>query len=330
MEETATLYAMLANRGRAGAVALSRRREPASAGPRLLSEEASFMTLDMLQERAASRRCLRARAQQRAGRMEDRHVVGLSRCVDRGRLRPLRARRVGRQLRRPRQSCIRRRAGGRAAVLPHRRRDRRASRRLVEPAFRQPPRLERVDVCSASGDLPNAECPQTASTWYIPGVSPIRVSQMHRRVWIDTRTGEQACPPYDPAHTRSRSVRILADRSAATVRAGRHAATPPAAAGRLPARRARRHAAAHHLARHCRDLHDARGPHRQRDRFRSPRTRTAKCAACIGSSTKATSARARPASRSAGIRAARGTTSCAPWTIAAAPTAGALDVALVR
>src|SRR5678816_4909940 len=22
-------------------------------------------------------------------------------------------------------------------------------------------------------------------------------------VWIDTRTGEQACPPYDPAHTRS-------------------------------------------------------------------------------------------------------------------------------
>ena len=41
------------------------------------------------------------------------------------------------------------------------------------------------------------------STWYIPGVSPIRVSQVHRRVWIDTRTGDQACPPYDPAHTRS-------------------------------------------------------------------------------------------------------------------------------
>jgi len=78
-----------------------------------------------------------------------------------------------------------------------------ATRKLVEPAYRQPPRLEHVDVCSASGDLPNAECPQTTSTWYIPGVSPIRVSQVHRRVWIDTRTGTQACPPYDPQYTRS-------------------------------------------------------------------------------------------------------------------------------
>ena len=50
---------------------------------------------------------------------------------------------------------------------------------------------------------PNAECPQVVSTWYIPGVSPIRVSQIHRRVWLDARTGEQACPPYDPAFTRS-------------------------------------------------------------------------------------------------------------------------------
>src|SRR5688572_30975928 len=60
----------------------------------------------------------------------------------------------------------------------------------------------RVDVCSASGDLPNSECPQVVSAWYIPGVSPIRVSQIHRRVWIDTRTGEQACPPYDAKFTR--------------------------------------------------------------------------------------------------------------------------------
>jgi penicillin-binding protein 1C len=74
---------------------------------------------------------------------------------------------------------------------------------LMEPVHRQPPRLARVEVCAASGDLPNAECPQTVQTWYIPGVSPIRVSQVHRRVWVDTRTGLQACPPYDPATTRS-------------------------------------------------------------------------------------------------------------------------------
>jgi penicillin-binding protein 1C len=76
-------------------------------------------------------------------------------------------------------------------------------RSLTEPIFRQPPNLARVEVCAASGDLPNAECPQTALTWYIPGVSPIKVSDVHRRVWIDIRTGEQACPPYDPRYTRS-------------------------------------------------------------------------------------------------------------------------------
>jgi penicillin-binding protein 1C len=36
-----------------------------------------------------------------------------------------------------------------------------------------------------SGDLPNADCPHTVDTWYIPGKSPIRVSQLHRAVAID-------------------------------------------------------------------------------------------------------------------------------------------------
>jgi penicillin-binding protein 1C len=74
---------------------------------------------------------------------------------------------------------------------------------LREPTVTVPARLVHVEVCSASGDLPNADCPQTTSTWYIPGVSPIKVSQIHRRVWIDTRTGKQACAPYDRLHTRS-------------------------------------------------------------------------------------------------------------------------------
>jgi penicillin-binding protein 1C len=57
-------------------------------------------------------------------------------------------------------------------------------------------------VCAASGDLPNVYCPQTVDTWYIPGKSPIRVSQLHRAVAIDTRTGRATCPPYSPATTR--------------------------------------------------------------------------------------------------------------------------------
>ncbi|HEY4214211.1 MAG TPA: penicillin-binding protein 1C [Steroidobacteraceae bacterium] len=70
-------------------------------------------------------------------------------------------------------------------------------------SLRPPAGVTRIDVCAASGDLPNAECPRTVSTWFIPGKSPIRVSEVHRRVWIDDRTGKQACPPYDLHHVRS-------------------------------------------------------------------------------------------------------------------------------
>ena len=63
-----------------------------------------------------------------------------------------------------------------------------------------PPGVTRVAVCVDSGDLPNAECPRTAETWYIPGKSPIRVSQLHRTVGVDPLTGRAVCPPY-PAGT---------------------------------------------------------------------------------------------------------------------------------
>ena len=61
------------------------------------------------------------------------------------------------------------------------------------PGFAIPTNVRRVEVCAASGDLPNVDCPRRASTWYVPGRSPIRVSSIHRRVRIDTRTGHQAC-----------------------------------------------------------------------------------------------------------------------------------------
>ena len=64
-----------------------------------------------------------------------------------------------------------------------------------EMAFRAPQNLARVEVCAASGDLPNAWCPQRATTWFIPGKSPIRVSTLHRPVLIDTRTGQAVCTP---------------------------------------------------------------------------------------------------------------------------------------
>jgi penicillin-binding protein 1C len=66
------------------------------------------------------------------------------------------------------------------------------------PALTPAPGASRVAVCVGSGDLPNADCPHTVETWYIPGKSPIRVSQLHRRVAIDPRAGRAVCPPYGP------------------------------------------------------------------------------------------------------------------------------------
>jgi penicillin-binding protein 1C len=66
-----------------------------------------------------------------------------------------------------------------------------------------PPNLMRVDVCAASGDLPNADCPQLAQTWFIPGKSPIRVSTLHRKLVIDNASGLVACPPYRPKRTHT-------------------------------------------------------------------------------------------------------------------------------
>jgi len=78
-----------------------------------------------------------------------------------------------------------------------------ASRSITEPARPVPPNLKRVRICLASGDLPNQWCPQQGWTWFIPGVSPIRVSTVHRPVVIDDATGLPACPPYAGKHTHT-------------------------------------------------------------------------------------------------------------------------------
>jgi penicillin-binding protein 1C len=69
--------------------------------------------------------------------------------------------------------------------------------------LRPPAALRRVEVCADSGDLPNAACPRRAGTWYLPGVSPIRVSTLHRALRIDRRTGRLACPGTPDAATRT-------------------------------------------------------------------------------------------------------------------------------
>ncbi len=61
--------------------------------------------------------------------------------------------------------------------------------------------VARVAMCADTGDLPGRHCPRTTPAWFIPGVSPIKVSTVHRAIPIDRVSGKRACF-YDPASSR--------------------------------------------------------------------------------------------------------------------------------
>ena len=64
-----------------------------------------------------------------------------------------------------------------------------------EMASQQPKNLRRIEVCSATGGLPDALCPVRTTTWFIAGKSPIKTSNLHRSVWVDDRSGKPVCGP---------------------------------------------------------------------------------------------------------------------------------------
>jgi penicillin-binding protein 1C len=198
MEELAMLYAALGNRGVLRPLRY-RQSDPMPAGIRVLSEEASFMTLDMLKANPRPDQAFAAqpgalRVYWKTGTswgFRDAWTVGifgpyvLAVWIGNfnGESNPAF---VGIQAAAPLFFEI---ADSIRAQEPD----------LYEPAHRVPPNLARVEVCAASGDLPNTYCPARTQTWFIPGKSPIRMSDVHRAVIIDNRTGQQACPPYDRA-----------------------------------------------------------------------------------------------------------------------------------
>ncbi|MDO8787919.1 MAG: penicillin-binding protein 1C [Sulfuritalea sp.] len=204
MEELVQLYALLANRGELRALR-ALEADAQAPGPRLLSAEASFLALDMLRQNprpdaapaAATGTSSTLPVAWKTGTsygFRDAWTVGVFGpyvlAVWLGNFdnaaNPVF---VGVQL---------------AAPLFFELVDSiRVARPALPPAQGTPPaNLARVDVCAASGDLPNADCPQLAQTWFIPGKSPIRVSTLHRKLTIDKATGLAACPPYLPGRTR--------------------------------------------------------------------------------------------------------------------------------
>lgn len=88
--------------------------------------------------------------------------------------------------------------------------------------------LSRVDVCKASGDLPNADCSELSPTWFIPGRSPIKVSTLHRAAWVHTASGRAVCGP-GPGVQREVFEHWSSDMLQLFAQAGMPRRVPPAA-----------------------------------------------------------------------------------------------------
>jgi penicillin-binding protein 1C len=53
--------------------------------------------------------------------------------------------------------------------------------------------VSKVEVCSLSGKLPGPACNHTVPTWFIPGKSPIEQCDIHRKIFVNTRSGLRSC-----------------------------------------------------------------------------------------------------------------------------------------
>lgn len=103
--------------------------------------------------------------------------------------------------------------------------------RLYEPKRARPVNIKRIDICLASGDLPTPWCQRIGKTWFIPGKSPIKVDTVYRPVVIDKQTGKVACPPYQLDQVTSEIFEFWSsDLAAVFAQAGLPKRTPPNAA----------------------------------------------------------------------------------------------------
>ena len=53
--------------------------------------------------------------------------------------------------------------------------------------------LKKVTVCANTGGLYNKHCPSPVSTWFIPGLSPIKIANIYRSISIENSTGLRSC-----------------------------------------------------------------------------------------------------------------------------------------
>lgn len=198
MEEIVQLYAMLANGGRLQPLHFATTTSTAMPAQQLLSPEAAFLVLDMLQTnppppgyeayRLARHTVPVAWKTGTSFAHRDAWTVGIRGPYviavwvgnfD-GKSDPVL---VGREVAAPLFFTIGRQLSHQTAGAP-----------VLAGTPSRHLNLRRVAVCPISGDLPGPDCPHTRTTWFIPGKSPIRRCAIHRRIAIDVATGFRACP----------------------------------------------------------------------------------------------------------------------------------------
>ncbi len=60
-------------------------------------------------------------------------------------------------------------------------------------------KLTRIEVCRDTGDVQTDLCAGKTLTWFIPGRSPIKNSNIYRKIWIDPASGLRLCGPAENA-----------------------------------------------------------------------------------------------------------------------------------
>lgn len=65
--------------------------------------------------------------------------------------------------------------------------------KVSETIRNKPLNLKKLNMCASTGDLYDSNCPVAAESWFIPGVSPIKVSNIYRKIPVDITTGLRAC-----------------------------------------------------------------------------------------------------------------------------------------
>lgn len=190
MHELVSLYAMLENNGVWHPLRM-RLEDPADESERLLSPEASFLVLDMLQDTSRIEPSWSPPGIKIAWKtgtssgFRDAWTVGVFGpyvvAVWLGNFdNKSNPALVGKEIAAPLMFEI---AGA-------------ISRQVDVPAYVKIPtrlHLTQVEVCKASGMLPTRYCTDTETTWFIPGKSPIKTDTIFREVAINNITGKRTC-----------------------------------------------------------------------------------------------------------------------------------------